>query len=166
MVLNYRMEFQSTDRLNGSGYAEPVYQNVNIPQPIDNKTYSFLKISISSAIINADIATGGDPSYVTVSFKGKYPLNQIRATGNGSNVSHRIAHVPFKFKEIGQANLYYLDDTTNDNYALYPITSFQDNEISLELRDGTGNLIVEPQQGEYINYTIVVNITPMNHEDF
>jgi len=156
------LELHSQNRLAGSSYAEPIFNNINLPAPTNN--YDFVKLYVPTAVVGADIS-GGDPGHININIKNKAPMNQSEGRGSGSTTSYHIAVVPYQIKETGKNYLYYHSAGQRDgDYLLYPVNEFQDCNLQLEITDGNHNLVEEPNT-PFDNYTIILGLDLCKRDD-
>lgn len=160
----YKVEIHSDDRQASSSYAQPYYPNVNIPNLRKLQDYDFVKVRVGEAIVNADI-TSGDRSRVEIGLLNKSAMNAVKA-GDGTKIqATHLCHVPFILKESGHANLYSFRHNTNDDYLLFPIHEFHDNNLTFTLTNGDHADIVAPSSASFDGYVFTLLIEPVKAED-
>lgn len=155
----YKLEIDSGDRQQSSTYAHPFYTNVNLPNLNNLQDYDFVKVRVAEAIVNADI-TSGDRSRVEIELLNKSALNGVRAA-NGTIKTTHLCHVPFFVKESGHANMYCFRNTHPDDYLLFPISAFQDNNMEFHLTNGDHADIAAPSSADFEGYVFTLLIEPV-----
>jgi len=159
-----RIVFHSGQRLAGSAYGAPIYNQISLPTWFNDA--DFVAVKVVDAYINCDFSGTYDDSVLELNLVNMLPMNQNEASGTGTKSSPHLAHVPFALKQSGGSKEYKLTyRDVGDQYLLYPFEAIQNGNLNFEIKDGTGTVFAgEPSTGSALGYTFVLSFEPLTQE--